>query len=256
MLPILQIGPLAIQTPGLILLFGLWTGLYLSEKFAIKKDIDPGILYHLVFWVLISALIGARLGYIIEYPQAFLASPLSIISINPALFNWWAGAACGVIFTVWYVQRNHLNVWLTLDLLTPAFATFSIFLGVAHLASGSAFGSPADLPWAIELWGKRRHPTQIYEIIFTGVILGIVFRLMNLKTPLPTGGLFLSYLVLTSGSALFLEAFRGDSQMLGNFRLVQLGAWLGLAVGLWLLEKRMVPNKIKDNKEVNFDENN
>jgi phosphatidylglycerol:prolipoprotein diacylglycerol transferase len=254
MLPILQIGPLAIQTPGLILLFGLWIGLYLSEKFAVKKDMDPGILYHLVFWGLISALIGARLGYIAEYPQAFFASPLSIISINLALFNWWAGVACGVIFMLWYGQRNHLDFWMTLDLLTPAFATFSVFIGIAHFASGSAFGSPADLPWAIELWGKRRHPTQIYEIISSGIILGIVFRLMNLKNPLPKGALFLCFLVLTSGSALFLEAFRGDSQMFGNFRLVQLLAWLGLAVGLWLLGKRLLPNKLKDNNEVNSNE--
>ena len=254
MLPILQIGPLAIQTPGLILLFGLWSGLYLSEKFAIKKDLDPGILYHLVFWGLISALVGARLGYMVEYPQAFIASPLSIISINPALFNWWAGAACGVIFLLWYGQRNNLDFWVTLDLLTPAFATLSIFLGVSHLASGSAFGSPTGLPWAIELWGERRHPTQIYEIISSGIILGIVFKLMNLKTPLPKGGLFLCYLVLTSGSALFLEAFRGDSQMVGDFRLVQLVAWSSLAVSLWLLGKRMVPNKKKGNNEVNGNE--
>jgi phosphatidylglycerol---prolipoprotein diacylglyceryl transferase len=246
MLPILQIGPLAIQTPGLILLFGLWTGLYLSEKYAVKKDVDPGILYHLVFWTLISALIGARLGYIIEYPQAFIANPLSIISINPTLFNWWAGAACALIFLLWYGQRQNLDFWLTLDLLTPAFATLSLFIGVAHLASGSAFGSEANIPWAIELWGKRRHPTQIYEILSAAVILGFVFGLINSKKPLSKGALFLAYLVLTSASKLFVEAFRGDSQMLGQYRLAQLGAWLCLAVSLWLLGKRMIPNRIKD----------
>ena len=245
MFPIIQIGPLAIQTPGLILLLGLWTGLYLSEKNAEKKNMDPAVLYHLVLWALISALVGARLGYIIEYPQAFIANPLSIISINAALFNWWSGAACALIFSLLYGQRQNLDFWLTLDLLTPAFATLSLFISIAHLASGSAFGSESNLPWAIELWGKRRHPTQIYEIISAGFILSIVYRLINVKKTLPKGGLFLIYLILTAASTLFLEAFRGDSQMLGDFRLNQLAAWLCLAVGLWLLGIRMIPNKIK-----------
>jgi phosphatidylglycerol:prolipoprotein diacylglycerol transferase len=246
MLPILQVGPLAIQTPGLILLLGLWTGLYLSEKYAEKKDMDSGILYHLVFWTIISALIGARLGYILKYPQAFIANPMSIFSINPTLLNWWAGAACALIFVLWYGQRQKLDFWLTLDLLTPAFATLSLFIGFAHLASGSAFGSETNLPWAIELWGKRRHPTQIYEIISAAIILGIVFSLINRKKNLQKGGLFLIYFVLASAATLFLEAYRGDSQMVGDFRLFQLAAWFCLAVGLWFLSKQMVPKKIKD----------
>ena len=206
---------------------------------------DPGVLYHLVFWALISALIGARLGYIFEYPQAFIGNPLSIISINPVLFNWWAGAACALIFSLWYGQRHNLDFWLTLDLLTPAFATLSLFIGIAHFASGSAFGSESNLPWAIELWGKRRHPTQIYEILSSVVILGIVFGLIKSKKSYSKGVLFLIYLVLTSASKLFLEAFRGDSQMIGNLRLVQCVAWLCLVVGFWFLGKRMQPSKIK-----------
>jgi phosphatidylglycerol---prolipoprotein diacylglyceryl transferase len=246
MLPILQIGPLAIQTPGLILLLGLWTGLYLSEKYAVKKDMDPGVLYHLVFWALISALIGARLGYIFEYSQAFIANPLSIISINTTLFNWWAGVACALIFSLWYGQRQNLDFWLTLDLLTPAFATLSLFVGIAHLASGNAFGSESNLPWAIELWGKSRHPTQIYEIISSVVVLVIIFKVINSRKPLSKGILFLIYLALTSASKLFLEAFRGDSQMIGDFRLAQWAAWLCLAVGLWFLGKRMKPGRMKN----------
>ena len=251
MLPILQIGPLAIQTPGLILLLGLWTGLYFSEKYAVQKEKDPGVLYHLVFWALVSALIGARLGYIFEYSQAFIDNPLSTISINPTLFNWWAGAACALIFSLWYGQRHNLDFWLTLDLLTPAFATLSLFIGIAQLASGSAFGSGSNLPWAIELWGKRRHPTQIYEIISSVIILGIIFGLINSKKSLSKGVLFLIYFVLTSASKLFLEAFRGDSQMIGNFRLVQWAAWLCLAVGLWSLGKRMIPSRIEGFKNEN-----
>ena len=127
MLPILQIGPLAIQTPGLILLLGLWTGLYLSEKLCSQERYGPGGLVPPGF-------LGVSLSFdwcppglrILEYSQAFIANPFSIISINPTLFNWWAGAACALIFSLWYGQQHNLDFWLTLDLLTPAFATLSV----------------------------------------------------------------------------------------------------------------------------------
>jgi hypothetical protein len=74
----------------------------------------------------------------------------------------------------------------------------------------------------------------------------IVFGLINRKRLSQKGGLFLYYFVLASASMLFLEAYRGDSQMVGDIRLVKLAAWFCLAVGLWLLGERMFSNKKKD----------
>lgn len=249
MLPILQIGPLAIQAPGLILLLGLWLGLYLAEKLAIKNQYDAGNLYNLAFFVLISAIIGGRLAYIIEYHQAFIASPLSIFSINTTLFNGWGAAASALIAALWYGQKHQLDFWSTLDLFTPAFATLSLFIGLAHLASGSAFGSASDLPWSIELWGARRHPTQIYEMISAALVLTIILKMFSSKKVLPKGILFLTFLILTTASRLFLEAFRGDSQMIDNVRTAQLAAWLILAVSLFLFGKRFFQPADQKNRD-------
>jgi prolipoprotein diacylglyceryl transferase len=239
MLPTLQIGPLAVQTPGLILLIGLWIGLYLSEKQAIKRGLDSGILYNLAFLVLISALIGARVAYVLQYPQAFLSNPLSSFSLNTTLLNLWGGIAVGFIAALWYGQRQRLDFWFTLDILTPTFATLGIFLGLANFASGSAFGTASNLPWAIELWGIRRHPTQVYETISACVGLGLIFRLLNSNEPPIKGIAFLVFLTFSSASRLFLEAFRGDSQLIGSFHTIQLVAWIILAACLWTLGKRL-----------------
>lgn len=239
MFPIIQIGPLAVQTPGLFLLVGLWIGLYLSEKAANKYNFDTGNLYTLAFLTLISTLIGARLIFVLEYPQAFIANPLSLISINTALFDWWGGAAVALIAAFWYMQREKLRFWLTLDILTPAFATLGIFFGLAHLASGSSYGIPSNLPWAINLWGKYRHPTQVYEFISAFIGSGLVFAILRSKKPVAEGITFLSFLIFTSFSKLFLETFRAESQLAGNIRITQLIAWVILAVSLWLFGKRL-----------------
>ena len=91
MLPVLQIGPLALQTPGLILLAGIWLGLWLAERSAHRHGIEPAHLYNLALLALLSGLVGGRLFYVLFYPSAFAASPRSIFSLNPGLFDIWGG---------------------------------------------------------------------------------------------------------------------------------------------------------------------
>ncbi len=83
MFPIFQIGPAALQVPGLVLLAGLWIGLTLSERRARRRGEDRGHLYNLVFISLITGVIGARLSYAATYPNAFTTDPRSLVSLNP-----------------------------------------------------------------------------------------------------------------------------------------------------------------------------
>jgi phosphatidylglycerol:prolipoprotein diacylglycerol transferase len=119
--------------------------------------------------------------------------------------------------------------------LTPLFATLAIGLSLSHLAAGTAFGSPTDLPWAIELWNATRHPAQIYEFVAALLIFGFVW--VRKTDPRP-GTLFLAFTALTAASRLFLEAFRGDSILIfGSLRLAQIIAWIVLAAALFAYEQ-------------------
>jgi len=237
MLPVLNIGPLAVQTPGLALLIGLWLGLSLAEKFAPRRGVSPTLLYNLVFVGLVSGVIGARLAYLVRYPEAFASSPLSLLSLNPGLLDPSGGLAVGSIAALIYAQRKGMALWPTLDALTPLLMVMGIALGAAHLASGAAFGAKTQLPWAVELWGAQRHPSQAYETLVAGAILVILWPgRWSEKTP--AGRYFLLFVALSAAARLFLEAFRGDSTLLaGGWRSAQIIAWLALAGGLWGLQR-------------------
>jgi phosphatidylglycerol:prolipoprotein diacylglycerol transferase len=113
-----------------------------------------------------------------------------------------------------------LPFWRTLDVLAPGIAVLMIFVGFAHLSSGDAFGSVSTLPFAINLWGAQRHPTQIYEIV-AGVSILLVLLRISAKTPFD-GFLSLVYILLAGISRFVLEAFRGDSVILsGSIRSAQ-----------------------------------
>ena len=234
MFPILQLGPLAIQTPGLLLLASIWIGLSLAEKRSAASGIAPEILDNLVLTSLAGFIIGGRLFFVAANMSVFFASPLDIISPNIALFDLTGGLASGLLTGLIFGRRKGLPLWPTLDALTPFFATLMVGVGAAHLAGGSAYGKETDLPWGVFWSGATRHPSQVYEIASALFIL----NLFGLRRPFKTGGIqFLLFASSTAGAALFLEAFRGDSVFIaGGLRLTQVAAWLILALALVGLE--------------------
>ena len=201
MLPILQVGPFALQLPGLILLAGLWLGINLAERYADRFGVEASELSKLIMVSLLAALLGARLVYALRYLEVFLASPLSLLSLNPGLLDPLGGLACGVLAGWIYTQRKKLPPWGTLDALTPAAAVMAIFLALAHLASGAAFGAETSLPWALELWGAKRHPSQIYEALAAVLILLICWPGRKTWRQNPAGIYFLSFVALSAGGA-------------------------------------------------------
>jgi len=246
MFPVIQLGPMALQAPGLILLGGLWIGLMISERWANRFGVKPNQLYNIVFVALIAGVIGARLSYALQNWDAFLASPLSLFSLLPSLFDPVGGLAVGLLAALIYGSRHQIPLWPALDALTPLGAVMIIALGLANLASGAGFGSVTELPWGIDLWGASRHPTQIYQIIAGAIILAIIWprRSTMDASQRVSGETFWLFVSLSSGSWMIIEAFRGDSILLpGGWRVAQIVAWLILAVSLWGLGKTKMRTK-------------
>jgi len=237
MMPILQVGPVAIPLPTILILLGIWLGISLAERHAHHYTTDPDQLFNMALIALVSGVIAARLTYVARFPSAFSQNPLDIFSRNLGLFDPIGGLVFGTIIATIYAQRKGMRLWPTLDALTPAFAVLALAYGFAHLASGEAFGAATSLPWGVEWWNARRHPSQIYEIFGAALILFIF--LPGRRNIAPSGVYFLYFVCLTSGLHLFLEAFRGDSPItIWGLRVPQIVAWVLLAAGLWLAAKR------------------
>jgi phosphatidylglycerol---prolipoprotein diacylglyceryl transferase len=220
----------------ILVLAAIWIGLYLAEKRSARYNIENNDLNNIIFFPLIGYLLGGRLLYALENLPAVMQNPASLVSLSMGLFDAFGGMAVALIVALIYGQRKKLPFWSTLDALTPFFAVFSLGLGLAHLASGDAFGKETDMPWGMELWGALRHPTQIYEIIASLLVLGLLW--FQKTSPRP-GIHFLTFAALASASRLFLEAFRGDSTLiLGGLRVAQITAWVLLALSLFFLERQ------------------
>jgi phosphatidylglycerol---prolipoprotein diacylglyceryl transferase len=219
----------------ILIVAAIWVGLWLAEKRSKQHGIGANDLNNITFFPLLGYILGGRILFVLENISAFTQNPQSIISLNLDLFDPIGGLAIAFIVALIYGQRHKLLLWPTLDALTPLLAVSAVGLGLAHLASGSAFGKETSLPWGMQLWGATRHPSQIYEILASLLILGL---LRFPKADSLPGVRFLTFTALTSGARLFLEAFRGDSTLiLGGLRVAQVVAWVILAASFFLLEK-------------------
>jgi phosphatidylglycerol:prolipoprotein diacylglycerol transferase len=236
MFPILQLGPLAVQTPGLILLVGLWLALALTEREAKRLSLNAEALYNVVLIGLLAGVVGARLAYAARSFSAYVSHPLDLFSLNPAALAPTEGALIGVVAALLYGARKHLPLRPTLDALAPGLAVFMLAFAGAHLASGDAFGASARLPWSIYLWDDYRHPAQVYELLSAALVLA-AWRWARDAWPAP-GLNFLWVVALSSAARLFLEAFRGDSVIWpGGWRAAQVGALAVLGLCLWLMHR-------------------
>ena len=162
----------------------------------------------LITWIIIGVIIGGRLGYVLFYQPAYFAqNPGSILQV------WQGGMAfhggfLGVVTAVFiYCKRHGLPLASTADLLALS-SPAGLFLGrSANFINAELWGRPTDLPWGVAFPGNAaqacgqleglcaRHPSQLYEALLEGLVLGLVllwlaYRRGGLKLPGWITGLF------------------------------------------------------------------
>lgn len=242
MMPYLNLLGVAIAFPPLVIIAGIWLGASLTERHASKFKLPADLFYNLLFITLAAFALGGRLGYAVQHPSAFVEDPISLLSRNFGLFDPLSGVVIALLAAAIYGQRKHISLLPTLDAITPLLAVFMVALPLANLASGSAYGAPSSLPWAIDLWGETRHPVQIYEALGAGAIL---YALWPGKYRLTKPGMyFFTFIGYSAFARLFFEGFRGSSAVTFlNLRVAQIAALAVLAAVLWQVNRLRQPSK-------------
>jgi phosphatidylglycerol:prolipoprotein diacylglycerol transferase len=238
MFPVFNVGPAAIQAPGLILMVGFWLSLNLAARHAKAEGLPENAVYNAGFAGMLFGLIGARLGYVAQHWSAYQNDLSGVLALSTEALSTEIGLMVGIGAGALYLYRYRVSVPVVLDVLAPALALFLAFISLANLSSGSGYGSITHLPWAIELWGARRHPTQIYELLAAAATLAVLWWSIRHK-PF-AGSLFLLLLLIYGSARLFLDAFRADPWILvGGFRGVQVVSLAMVLLSLWLMGRRV-----------------
>ena len=240
MFPYLRLGPFILPLASLSLLIGLWVSISIMDRVAPRLNLKIS-LNDIIFYSLLAGAVGGRIGYALEFPTLFISKPLSLFSLSPTTLSPIFGLATGLIFFLAWIQRKKIPLLLVLDAIAPGLAMFMVFVGISHIFSGNAYGTPTTLPWGIHLSNEYRHPSQFYETL---IALGIFFIVHKRILHHDGKGInFLLTIILSSFARLFLEAFRGDSiYWLAGLRGEQVVALVIMIISLYLMQRIIAPN--------------
>lgn len=220
--PILfEVGGFPIYTYGLLLASAYLLGLQLALVRARARGLDPNRVMDLGIWIIISALVGAKLMLLVVDYDQFGLSPGDLLNLARSGGVFYGGLITAVLVALWYLRRHRMPVWAVTDVFAPGIALGHVVGRLGCLFAGCCFGRPADVPWAITFHsefaaqnvgtplGIPLHPAQLYE---AGAELLILFMLLGIERTgrgFP-GRTFWTYMLLYGMSRFIIEFFRGD----------------------------------------------
>ena len=137
--PILvEFGFFKIFTYGLLVATGFLVAILFASSRAQKEGVDPQKILDLCFYVMISALVGARLLYVVVEYKHFLSSPLEILKFWKGGLVYYGGLILGVVVSLLYMKRHQMPMWKSADLLAPSIA--------AVISAPSSVRAPTSSP--------------------------------------------------------------------------------------------------------------
>lgn len=225
MFPIINIGPLAIQAGGFILIMSLFIGLWFTGIFSKNIGTNGEVIENSLLFGLISGIFAARLGFLLQNPSIFSDNPLSLFSLTPSMLNTTFGLFVGLITAIIYAQKKHLPIWPTLDTISPLVILVFAGIHLANFANGEHFGLSTNLPWGIKLWNEIRHPVQAYAFLLSMITLigVIIYTKLFRKTGCFRSGILINLTLSTLGVILiFTRAFIAQKALIGNTDLWQI----------------------------------
>jgi phosphatidylglycerol---prolipoprotein diacylglyceryl transferase len=243
-----QFFSLEIRWYSLSYIFGIIFGwLYCKKK--LIKDEKLFILFDdLIAYLIIGIILGGRIGYIILYDlKYYLENFTEIFALWNGGMSFHGGLLGVILATIVFSNKHKINPYIFLDLISLV-APIGLFLGrMANFINSELYGRETEIFWSVKfinIDNLSRHPSQIYEAIFEGLILFFLLNFLTKKDTFKEPGLISSFfLIFYSFFRFIIEFFREPDPQIGyiifNMTLGQLVCILFLFLGtsLYFLKK-------------------
>jgi len=236
---------------------------YILLNYRIKKkefEIEKEKLENFFFAVIIWVLIGGRLGYVLFYNFIYyIKNPLEIFL--PFSFNGgfrftgiagmsYHGAVIAAFIGTWlFCRKNKIDLWRFIDFVMPAVPLGYTFGRLGNFINGELYGretaSWIGMNFPLAGGGALRHPSQLYEAFFEGIVIFIIlWSLRNKK--FVKGFFFSAYLILYGLVRFMIEYFREPDDHLG---FVFLNLSMGQVLCMVMIISGLVILKLGSNKK-------
>jgi phosphatidylglycerol:prolipoprotein diacylglycerol transferase len=246
---LLQLGPFAIRWYALAYIAGLVIGWQIVRRVCEQppKVLSPAKIDDFLLWAALGVILGGRLGYVLFYkPLFYLSNPLAILTVWEGGMSFHGGFLGVIVAVVVFAVRNKVDPFLLGDLMAIVSPIGLLFGRLANFINGELWGRVTDVSWAMVFprgGPLPRHPSQLYQAFFEGVVLLIVVTAVwRLTDGRRRPGLLCGVFGVGYGVARVVgEFFREPDAHLGYlWGPLTMGMLLSvpvIAAGLWLIAR-------------------
>ena len=234
--PILvQIGPFSLHWYGVIMTLAIFLGATVASRYVTRHGGDGSTIWDMLLWVLIPAIIGARLYYVfIQSPRGpdglgrYLANPVEILQVWRGGIHIYGALIFGCIALLLYLRIHKLPYLRYLDGIGLGLALGQVIGRLGNFINQELYGPPTTLPWGLRIDPAHRippyddlqrypestrfHPLFLYEMLWDAIGFTLLLWISRrFEKQLREGDLFLMYLIWIPLGRFFIEFLRTDS---------------------------------------------
>jgi phosphatidylglycerol:prolipoprotein diacylglycerol transferase len=215
-----QIMSFEIRWYSLAYILGIIIGWILCKKIFIK-DLDINQRFDdFISYLIIGIIIGGRLGYVLFYNfNYYINNIVDIFKIWQGGMSFHGGLLGIIVASILFAKKNNQDTFIYTDQVSLV-APVGIFFGrFANFINSELYGKVTEVPWAVtfvQVDNLSRHPSQLYEAIFEGIILFILLLYFRNKNFLEKPGLISGlFLIFYSVFRFCIEFFRVPDEQIG-----------------------------------------
>lgn len=229
--PILfEYGPIRIFTYGFLLALAFLSAIFIAGREARRLGLPVSRFYDLCFYIVLAALVGSRILYVLLDLPTFLSHPLKIFALWEGGLVFHGGVILALIVAFYYMRRHHLPWRPALDALAVGTPVGQFFGRMGCFMAGCCYGAPSNLPWAVTFANPESlcplrvplHPAQLYEAFLALGVFGVLYWFRTRKRY--DGQLLLAYFSLAGLVRFVVEFFRSPL----DYRGPVLWGWMPL----------------------------
>ncbi len=249
----IEIGPFDLRFYGLMIGLGVVAAIIVTTRRYGRMGGDTAVAEKLLVWAVVAGVLGARIAYVVpRFSQIADRGFWHLFAIWEGGLALYGGLTGGVIVGVWLFRRANGDVPVILD---AAAIGIPLAQGIGRWGNyfnQELFGTPSDLPWAVEIAERFRpseyidsatfHPVFLYESLWNLAIVIPLVLWVEKRFDLRRGNLFLVYLITYGVARFTLEFIRTDNAtIVAGMRANQLFAALVVIVAgaiLWIRQRK------------------
>ncbi|MFP4159350.1 MAG: prolipoprotein diacylglyceryl transferase [Desulfobacterales bacterium] len=238
---IFEYGRFALYTYGFFIAIGVIAAVLFARYEAKRLSMDPNRLTDLCFYLVIAAILGSRLFFVLLNLDYYISAPLDVFKIWSGGLVFYGGFIAAFATALALINAYGLPLGKTADVAAISLPLGHFFGRLGCFSAGCCYGETCDLPWAVSFshpeslapLNMALHPTQLYSAA-ANLFIFLVLLLWRKKKRFH-GQVFLLYMVLYGLLRSFIEIFRGDDRGAFVAGTLSVSQTIGISVAFFSL---------------------